>query len=71
MCRLQKLQAQHQCNVSEKEQLLEVQHHLHDQLRCHESEMHRLREMVDCLREKNEKVKGRPGQEHIARQDLL
>ncbi|XP_063142314.1 coiled-coil domain-containing protein 136 isoform X9 [Rattus norvegicus] len=58
MCRLQKLQAQHQCSVNEKEQLLEVQHHLHDKLRCHESEMHRLREMVDCLRERNEKNSG-------------
>nr|XP_034374740.1 coiled-coil domain-containing protein 136 isoform X5 [Arvicanthis niloticus] len=58
MCRLQKLQAQHQCSVNEKEQLLEVQHHLHDKLRCHESEVHRLRDMVDCLREKNEKNSG-------------
>ncbi|NP_663549.3 coiled-coil domain-containing protein 136 isoform 1 [Mus musculus] len=58
MCRLQKLQAQHQCSVNEKEQLLEVQHHLHDKLRCHESEVHRLRSMVDCLREKNEKNSG-------------
>lgn len=58
VCRLQKLQAQHQCSVNEKEQLLEVQHHLHDQLRCHESEMHRLRDMVECLREKNEKNSG-------------
>ncbi|XP_028618452.1 coiled-coil domain-containing protein 136 isoform X3 [Grammomys surdaster] len=58
MCRLQKLQAQHQCSVNEKEQLLEVQHHLHDKLRCHESEVHRLRDMVDCLRETNEKNSG-------------
>ncbi|XP_031237217.1 coiled-coil domain-containing protein 136 isoform X1 [Mastomys coucha] len=58
MCRLQKLQAQHQCSVHEKEQLLEVQHHLHDKLRCHESEVHRLRDMVDCLRERNEKNSG-------------
>ncbi|XP_076769732.1 coiled-coil domain-containing protein 136 isoform X19 [Arvicanthis niloticus] len=60
MCRLQKLQAQHQCSVNEKEQLLEVQHHLHDKLRCHESEVHRLRDMVDCLREKNEKPSPAP-----------
>lgn len=64
-CQLQKLQVQHQSNVCEKEKLLEAQHHLQDKLRCHETELHHLRGMVDCLREKNDKVKGGLGQEHI------
>lgn len=71
MCRLQKLQIQHQCSVNEKEKLLEVQYHLQDKLRCHETELQHLRGVVDCLREKNEKVKGGLGQEHTARRDLL
>lgn len=71
MCRLQKLQALHQCSEHEKERLLETQHHLQDKLRCHETELQRLRGIVDCLQEKNDKVKGGAGQEHTARQHLL
>ncbi|KAL6045921.1 hypothetical protein STEG23_018419 [Scotinomys teguina] len=58
LCRLQNLQLQHQCSVNEKEKLLEVQHRLQDKLRCHETELQRLRCMVDCLQEKNEKNTG-------------
>ena len=64
-CQLQKLQVQHQSSVSEKEKLLETQHHLQNKLRCHETELHHLRGMVDCLQEKNDKVKGGLGQEHM------
>lgn len=71
MCQLQKLQAQHHSNVCEKEKLLEVQGHLQDKLRCHETEVHQLRNMVDCLQEKYDQVKGGPGQERVARQDLV
>ncbi|CAO2602991.1 Coiled-coil domain-containing protein 136 [Lemmus lemmus] len=62
MCRLQKLQAQHQSNLCEKEKLLESQHHLQDKLRCHETELQHLRGMVDCLREKNDKNTGMQAQ---------
>ncbi|MEJ1280834.1 coiled-coil domain containing 136 [Cricetulus griseus] len=58
MCRLQKLQALHQCSEHEKERLLETQHHLQDKLRCHETELQRLRGIVDCLQEKNDKNAG-------------
>ncbi|CAH6778378.1 Ccdc136 [Phodopus roborovskii] len=54
-CRLQKLQMQHQSSVNEKEKLLEMQQHLQDKLRCHETELQHLRGMVDCLQEKNNK----------------
>ncbi|KAM7325518.1 hypothetical protein ACRRTK_015771 [Alexandromys fortis] len=61
-CQLQKLQVQHQSNVCEKEKLLEAQHHLQDKLRCHETELHHLRGVVDCLREKNDKNTGMQAQ---------
>nr|XP_048306996.1 coiled-coil domain-containing protein 136 isoform X1 [Myodes glareolus] len=61
-CQLQKLQVQHQSSVSEKEKLLETQHHLQNKLRCHETELHHLRGMVDCLQEKNDKNTGMQAQ---------
>ncbi|XP_048193888.1 coiled-coil domain-containing protein 136 isoform X9 [Perognathus longimembris pacificus] len=58
MCRLQKLQAQHQCIVNEKEKLLEVQCHLQEKLRSHEAELYCLRDMAASLRESDEKNVG-------------
>ncbi|XP_029425882.1 coiled-coil domain-containing protein 136 isoform X7 [Nannospalax galili] len=62
MCQLQKLQLQHQDSVSEKEKLLEVQHQLQEKLRCHEAELQHFRDMVNSLRESNEKNTGMQAQ---------
>ncbi|KAM4855616.1 coiled-coil domain-containing protein 136 isoform X4 [Urocitellus parryii] len=57
LCRLQKMQVQHQNISSEKEKLLEVQHQLQEKLRCHEAELQHLRNMVASLQESDEKNK--------------
>ncbi|XP_023558622.1 coiled-coil domain-containing protein 136 isoform X2 [Octodon degus] len=55
LCRLQKLQIQHQNIVCEKEKLLEVQCQLQEKLQCHEAELQCLRDLVASLRESDEK----------------
>ncbi|XP_010631758.1 coiled-coil domain-containing protein 136 isoform X2 [Fukomys damarensis] len=55
LCRLQKLQIQHQNITGEKEKLLEVQRQLQEKLQCHEAELQCLRDMVASLRESDEK----------------
>ncbi|XP_013358751.1 PREDICTED: coiled-coil domain-containing protein 136 isoform X2 [Chinchilla lanigera] len=55
LCRLQKLQIQHQNIVGEKEKLLEVQYQLREKLQCHEAELQCLRDMVASLQESDEK----------------
>ncbi|XP_015343809.2 coiled-coil domain-containing protein 136 isoform X7 [Marmota marmota marmota] len=57
LCRLQKMQVQHQNISSEKEKLLEVQHQLQEKLRCHEAELQHLRNIVASLQESDEKNK--------------
>lgn len=61
LCRLQKLQVQHQNISSEKEKLLEVENQLQEKLRCHEAELQHLRNLVASLQEGDEKVIGVPG----------
>ncbi|XP_039328677.1 coiled-coil domain-containing protein 136 isoform X1 [Saimiri boliviensis] len=55
LCRLQKLQLQHQNVTCEKEKLLERQQQLQEELQCHEAELQHLRDMAASFRESNEK----------------
>ncbi|XP_054512253.2 coiled-coil domain-containing protein 136 isoform X11 [Pan troglodytes] len=55
LCRLQKLQLQHQNVTCEKEKLLERQQQLREELQCHEAELQHLRDTVASLKESNEK----------------
>ncbi|KAG3277771.1 coiled-coil domain-containing protein 136 isoform X6 [Ictidomys tridecemlineatus] len=68
LCRLQKMQVQHQNISSEKEKLLEVQHQLQEKLRCHEAELQHLRNMVASLQESDEKNKKIQVQFHEVKQ---
>ncbi|XP_053409510.1 coiled-coil domain-containing protein 136 isoform X2 [Nycticebus coucang] len=54
-CRLQRMQLQYQDIMCEKEKLLEVQRQLQDKLRCHETELHCLRNMLASFQETKEK----------------
>lgn len=62
LCRLQKLQLQYQHITCEKDKLLEVQHQLCGDLRYHEAEVQRLKDIVASFQESNEKVKEAPGE---------
>ncbi|XP_055248206.1 coiled-coil domain-containing protein 136 isoform X7 [Gorilla gorilla gorilla] len=55
LCRLQKLQLQHQNVTCEKEKLLERQQQLQEELQCHEAELQHLRDTVASFKESNEK----------------
>uniref|UniRef100_A0A8C3VXP1 Coiled-coil domain containing 136 n=1 Tax=Catagonus wagneri TaxID=51154 RepID=A0A8C3VXP1_9CETA len=55
LCRLQKLQLQYQNITCEKDKLLDVQHHLRDNLRCHEAEVKHLKGIVASLQDSREK----------------
>ncbi|XP_044102460.1 coiled-coil domain-containing protein 136 isoform X3 [Neovison vison] len=55
LCRLQKLQLQYQHITCEKDKLLEVQHQLCGDLRYHEAEVQRLKDIVASFQESNEK----------------
>ncbi|KAG8524508.1 Coiled-coil domain-containing protein 136, partial [Galemys pyrenaicus] len=54
-CRLQKLQLQYHNITCEKDQLMEVHQQLQGNLRCHEAEVQRLRNVVACYQEKSDK----------------
>ncbi|XP_036353169.2 coiled-coil domain-containing protein 136 isoform X2 [Ochotona princeps] len=54
-CRVQKLQLQYQNSTKEKEKLLQAQQQLQEELRCHEAELQRFKNMVDCFRESEQK----------------
>ncbi|XP_055139897.1 coiled-coil domain-containing protein 136 isoform X3 [Symphalangus syndactylus] len=55
LCRLQKLQLQHQNVTCEKEKLLEQQQQLQEELQCHEAELQHLRDTVASFKESNKK----------------
>uniref|UniRef100_A0A8I5TZ21 Coiled-coil domain containing 136 n=1 Tax=Pongo abelii TaxID=9601 RepID=A0A8I5TZ21_PONAB len=55
LCRLQKLQLQHQNVTCEKEKLLERQQQLQEELQCHEAELQHLRDTVASFKESSEK----------------
>ncbi|KAF0877748.1 CC136 protein, partial [Crocuta crocuta] len=55
MCRLQKLQLQYQHITSEKDKLLDVQRQLCGDLRYHEAEVQRLKDVVASFQESSEK----------------
>ncbi|XP_044918897.1 coiled-coil domain-containing protein 136 isoform X3 [Mustela nigripes] len=55
LCRLQKLQLQYQHITCEKDKLLEVQHQLCGDLRYHEAEVQRLKDIVASFQESSEK----------------
>ncbi|XP_023079245.1 coiled-coil domain-containing protein 136 isoform X6 [Piliocolobus tephrosceles] len=56
LCRLQKLQLQHQNVTCEKEKLLVRQQQLQEELQCHEAELQHLRDTVASFKESNEKT---------------
>ncbi|XP_060489048.2 coiled-coil domain-containing protein 136 isoform X5 [Panthera onca] len=60
MCRLQKLQLQYQHITCEKDKLLDVQRQLCGDLRYHEAEVQRLKDVVASFQESSEKVKETP-----------
>ena len=62
MCRLQKLQLQYQHITCEKDKLLDVQRQLCGDLRYHEAEVQRLKDVVASFQESSEKVKETPGE---------
>ncbi|XP_032617549.1 coiled-coil domain-containing protein 136 isoform X5 [Hylobates moloch] len=55
LCRLQKLQLQHQNVTCEKEKLLEQQQQLQEELQCHEAELQHLRDTVASFKESNKR----------------
>ncbi|XP_078199939.1 coiled-coil domain-containing protein 136 isoform X3 [Callithrix jacchus] len=55
LCRLQKLQLQHQNVTFEKEKLLERQQQLQEELQCHEAELQHLRDMAASFKDSKEK----------------
>ncbi|KAM9216517.1 coiled-coil domain-containing protein 136 isoform 8-T8 [Dugong dugon] len=55
LCRLQRLQHQYQNIMCDKEKLLEVQQQLQEDLRCHEAEVQRLKDIEASFEESSEK----------------